>query len=160
MPQPNSPAVSDTRASRERMEKLAWLLDGAIPVPGTRFRFGLDSIIGLIPGVGDLVGLLLGAAILYEGARIGAPRPLMFRMLGNSVADALMGVVPVLGDVLDFAFRSNRRNAKLLMDHLDRIDEIPGPVHRGSQWLALFLAAGFVAASVALVWWVWTGLLS
>lgn len=159
MPPISNPATPDTRTTRARMEKLAWLLDGAIPVPGTRFRFGLDSIIGLIPGVGDVIGLALGAAILYEGVRIGAPRPLILKMLGNSVADALMGVVPVLGDVLDFAFRSNKRNARLLLDHLDQLDAVPSASSRGSKWLALLLVTGFVAASVGLVWWVWSQLL-
>lgn len=104
------------------MEKLAWLLDGAIPVPGTKFRFGLDSIIGLIPGVGDAIGLLLGAGILYESVRIGVPRALLGKMIGNAALDTLGGLVPGLGDLFDFAFRSNARNARLLMQHLDALD--------------------------------------
>lgn len=141
------------------MQKIAWVLDGAIPVPGTGFRFGLDSIIGLIPGIGDAIGLLLGAAILYEGVRIDAPRPLMLRMLRNSVLDALMGVVPVIGDVADFAFKSNKRNAQLLLDHLDSLDAVPAAPKRGQRLLALVLLVLFVAGGLSLLAWVWRLLL-
>lgn len=141
------------------MEKLAWVLDGAIPVPGTGFRFGLDSIIGLVPGVGDVVGLLLGAAILYEGVRIGAPRTLMVRMLRNSVLDAVMGVVPVVGDIADFAFKSNKRNARLLLDHLDTLEAEPAAAKRGTRLLALALLTLFVVGGIGLLVWAWSALL-
>jgi hypothetical protein len=141
------------------MEKLAWLLDGAIPVPGTKFRFGLDSIIGLIPGVGDAIGLLLGAGILYESVRIGVPRPLLVKMVGNAALDTLGGLVPGIGDLFDFAFRSNARNAKLLMQHLDALDAasrpVPAPASRGQRLLTLLLLAGFVVGAVALFVWIW-----
>lgn len=141
------------------MEKLAWVLDGAIPVPGTGFRFGVDSIIGLVPGVGDVVGLLLGAAILYEGVRIGAPRTLMVRMLRNSVLDAVMGVVPVIGDIADFAFKSNKRNARLLLDHLDTLEAEPAAAKRGTRLLALALLTLFVVGGIGLLVWAWSALL-
>lgn len=141
------------------MEKLAWVLDGAIPVPGTGFRFGVDSIIGLVPGVGDVVGLLLGAAILYEGVRIGAPRTLMVRMLRNSVLDAVMGVVPVVGDIADFAFKSNKRNARLLLDHLDTLEAEPAAAKRGTRLLALALLTLFVVGGIGLLVWAWSALL-
>ena len=141
------------------MEKLAWVLDGAIPVPGTCFRFGVDSIIGLVPGVGDVVGLLLGAAILYEGVRIGAPRTLMVRMLRNSVLDAVMGVVPVIGDIADFAFKSNKRNARLLLDHLDTLEAEPAAAKRGTRLLALALLTLFVVGGIGLLVWAWSALL-
>ncbi|MGQ0696929.1 MAG: DUF4112 domain-containing protein [Panacagrimonas sp.] len=144
-----------TRATRERMEKLAWLLDGAVRIPGTKFRFGLDSIVGLIPGVGDVVGLGLGAAILYESVRVGAPRPLVMKMLRNSVLDALGGLVPVVGDVFDFAFKSNRRNAALLMEHLDRVEARHDAGSRRSAVLAILVVAVFLGTSIALIVWVW-----
>lgn len=141
------------------MEKLAWLLDGAIPVPGTKFRFGLDSIIGLIPGVGDVVGFGIGAVILYESVRIGTPRAIVGKMLGNSALDALGGLVPGLGDLFDFAFKSNRRNAKLLTEHLDRIESRAEIKQRGSKILALLMVATFLAAAGTLLWFVWSWLL-
>ena len=150
------------RVSRARMEKLAWLLDGFVRVPGTNFRFGLDSIIGLVPGVGDVVGLLLGATILYESVRAGAPRALLVRMLGNAATDALGGLVPVVGDLFDFAFKSNQRNARLLLEHLDRLEARPvvEAQRRGSALLALLLVAAFLAVTCGLLWWAWSWWLS
>lgn len=141
------------------MEKLAWLLDSAIPVPGTRFRFGLDSIIGLIPGVGDVAGFAIGAAILYESVRIGVPRAVVGKMLGNAALDALGGLVPGLGDLFDFAFKSNRRNARLLTEHLDRVEARTSSGTGGSKGLALLMAATFLAAAAGLLWLVWSVLL-
>lgn len=148
---------SRARVSRARMEKLAWWLDGLVRVPGTRWRFGLDSIIGLIPGVGDAVGLLLGATILYEGVRVGAPRSLIARMLGNSLADAIGGLVPVVGDLFDFAFKSNKLNAKLLTEHLDNVLETPAqaPV-RGSRLFAVLMVLLFLAAAIAPLYLFWS----
>ena len=157
------PDPTRARVSRARIEKLAWLLDGVIRVPGTRFRFGLDSIVGLVPGVGDVIGLLMGATILYESVRAGVPRALLARMVGNSAADALGGLVPVVGDLFDFAFKSNQRNARLLMEHLDRIEARPidaTPPRRGSALLALLLVAAFLVAACGLVWWAWSWWLS
>ncbi|MGH8516920.1 MAG: DUF4112 domain-containing protein [Panacagrimonas sp.] len=144
------------------MEKLAWLLDGLVRVPGTQWRFGLDSIIGLVPGVGDVVGLLLGATILYESIRVGAPRATIVRMVGNSAADALGGLIPGIGDLFDFAFKSNQRNARLLMEHLDQVEARPTlEAHpRGSLALALVLVAAFLGATIGLLWWVWSWWLS
>ncbi|MCC2658854.1 MAG: hypothetical protein K0Q76_3962 [Panacagrimonas sp.] len=144
------------------MEKMAWLLDGMLRVPGTRFRFGLDSIIGLVPGVGDVVGLLLGATILYESVRAGAPRALLVRMVGNAAADALGGLIPGIGDLFDFAFKSNQRNARLLMEHLDRVEARPAleAPRRGSAVPALLLVAGFLAATIGLLWLAWSWWLS
>lgn len=160
MPTPEAIAA-DTRATRARMEKLAWLLDGSIPVPGTKFRFGIEPLIGLIPGVGDALGLLLGAGILYESVRIGAPRSLLVKMLGNAGLDAVAGVVPGLGDLFDFVFKSNKRNALLLIEHLDRIDALPAASPpRGSKLLALLMATSFVGLAAALLWWVWSRLLT
>lgn len=159
---PSHPDAARAKVTRARMEKLAWLLDGAVPVPGTKFRFGLDSIIGLIPGIGDAVGLLLGAAILYESVRVGAPRATVAKMVGNSVVDTLGGLVPGIGDLFDFAFKSNKRNAALLMEHLDTVDALPAAEHagRGSRMLAVLLVGGFLAAAIGLLWWVWSWLLS
>ena len=158
------PALSRVRVSRTRIEKLAWLLDGAVRVPGTKLRFGLDSIIGLVPGVGDVVGLLLGAVILYESVRAGAPRATLLRMLVNAAADTLGGLIPGIGDLFDLAFKSNQRNARLLLEHLDRVDARPAAVdaapRHASTVLALLLVAGFLAATIGLLWWVWSWWLS
>lgn len=155
------PDAIRARVTRARMEKLAWLLDGALPVPGTKFRFGLDSIIGLIPGVGDAIGLLLGAAILYESVRVGAPRATLLKMVGNSVIDTVGGLVPGIGDIFDFAFKSNKRNAALLAEHLDSIDALPAPerARGGSRLLGVLLVVVFLGVAIGLLWWAWSWLL-
>ena len=98
----------------ERLDRLARILDSAVPIPGTDVKTGLDPLLGLIPGFGDGISSLLSGVILYESATLGAPKRVLLRMLGNVVIDALVGAVPILGDVFDFAFRANRRNIQLL----------------------------------------------
>jgi hypothetical protein len=156
----DAPDLQRVRVARTRMEKLAWLLDGSLRVPGTRLRFGLDSIIGLIPGVGDVAGLLLGGAILYESLRVGAPRELITRMLGNSAADAIGGLIPGVGDLFDFAFKSNARNVRLLMAHLDEVEQRAAPATRGTSLLSVLMVVAFLALAIAGVVWVWHAWLS
>jgi len=120
------PAVAArARDVRRRAERLSRLLDSAIAIPGTRFRIGLDALIGLIPGIGDALGVIIGAWFLLEGARAGAPPALLARMIGNLLVDLLAGFVPVVGDIADAWFKANRRNARLLGEHLDRLEGRP-----------------------------------
>src|SRR3546814_1348858 len=89
-----------------------------IGVPGTRWQIGIEALIGLIPGVGDLAGALLGGWLVVEAMRLRAPGRLLAKMIGNVLFDALLGIVPVLGDLADFVFKSNRSNLQLLDAHL------------------------------------------
>ena len=91
-------------------------------VPGTNIRFGLDALIGLVPGIGDAVTTLLSLYIVREARALGAPRLLIARMLANVALDGVVGAVPVAGDLFDVAFRANRRNVALLRQHLDRAE--------------------------------------
>ena len=110
-----------TRAERiARLETLANLLDTAILIPGTNIRFGADAIIGLVPGLGDLVTTALSLYIVREAGALGAPRHLVLRMLGNVAVDGILGVVPLAGDVLDVMWRANRRNMDLLRAWLQK----------------------------------------
>lgn len=120
------PRSTPAQAARARVERLARLYDGVVDLPIIGRRVGLDSLIGLIPGVGDFAGLLLGAHVLYEAQRAGAPKALLRTMLRNVATDAVLGVVPVLGDVFDFAYRSNLRNVKLLLRYLNEQERKPG----------------------------------
>jgi hypothetical protein len=121
------PAPTDSRRSAAvdearwaRLTRLARLFDSRFRVPGTDWRFGLDGLIGLIPGVGDAVGLLVALWILREGHRLGASKMTMLRMLGNIAADGVLGAVPLAGDLFDVAFKANRRNVDLLRRDLGR----------------------------------------
>ncbi len=111
------PSRSDTI---KRLDALATLMDSAFVVPGTRIRLGLDSIIGLVPGIGDLASALISSYIVWEARQLGVPRWKIARMVGNVAFDTTIGALPIVGDVLDVFSKSNRRNLKILRDHLDR----------------------------------------
>ena len=114
-------ARSATRAERiARIDRLATLLDARFAIPFTKFRFGADSLIGLAPGVGDAITTALALYIVYEAHRLGAPKTVLARMLGNVAIDGMVGIVPVAGDVFDVMFRANRRNVRILREHLER----------------------------------------
>lgn len=122
MPSISSPAA-DTAARLERLEYLANLLDSRFTLPGTGFRFGWDSLLGLVPGLGDLVTVGPAAWTLVEAWRLGARKRVLARMGVNTAADLVVGSIPLLGDLFDAAFKSNRRNVALLRHELTR----PGP---------------------------------
>jgi hypothetical protein len=110
-----------SRAERiARIDGLATLLDTAILIPGTNIRFGLDALIGLVPGIGDAVTTAMSLYIVHEAHQLGAPASVIARMLANVALDGVVGAVPVVGDAFDVMWRSNRRNMRLLYDWLDR----------------------------------------
>ena len=97
-----------------RVESLSRILDSRFRIPVTNVRFGWDSIVGLIPGVGDTLMVLPQLYLVYEARRLGLGKRTLARMLGNILVDWIVGSVPVLGDVFDVAFKSNRRNASIV----------------------------------------------
>src|SRR5262249_12548481 len=105
-----------------RLDALASFMDSAIIVPGTNIRFGADALIGLIPGIGDLVTAGVASLIILEARRMGAPTHIVARMIGNVAIDGLVGAIPVVGDLFDVAFRANLRNMRLLRKHFDRVE--------------------------------------
>jgi hypothetical protein len=116
-------AVGDTlsrEAALGRLARLANLLDARWGIPGTRFRIGLDGLIGLVPGVGDAAGLILSLYLVGEAWRLGVPASLLARMLVNVGLDSAVGAVPLVGDIFDIAFKANRRNVGLLRRHMER----------------------------------------
>ncbi|MEQ8964949.1 MAG: DUF4112 domain-containing protein [Azospirillaceae bacterium] len=104
----------------DRLAAIAHLLDDAFRIPGTGLRFGLDGLVGLVPVGGDLLAAGVSAAIVLWAWRLGAPVPLVARMLGNVVLDGAIGTIPVAGDLFDFGFKANRRNVALLRRYLER----------------------------------------
>lgn len=99
------------------VERLVELTELRYRVPGTDLRFGLDAVIGLIPGIGDFLGMLLGLAVVLEGVRHRIPRTVLVRMLFNIWIDGVVGSIPLIGDAWDFWFKANRRNLRLLQKY-------------------------------------------
>ena len=112
-------SAEDLRARVARLDRLSRLLDIAFVVPGTRIRFGVDALLGLIPFVGNGAAVALSSLIVIEAARIGVPAMLLARMVANLAVEGLIGTVPVAGDVFDVFWRANRRNLALLCRHLE-----------------------------------------
>lgn len=130
-------------ANISTVQQLARLLDAAVRIPGTNVRFGLDALLGLIPGAGDIAGGLLSSFIIMKAADLGAPRSVLARMVMNVAIDSIVGAVPILGDIFDVGWKSNTRNAALL----ERYAAAPAPTRRASRWTV----AGAVAAVLLIV---------
>src|SRR5688572_10077392 len=151
-------AVPSTEAARRlgRLRSLAWFLDRSIPIG--KWRIGVDPLIGLLPGAGDWIGALLSIYVLYEGARLGLPLGVLGRMSGNILVETIVGAVPVLGHLFDFAWQANTRNLALIEAHYR-----PGMRARGLRklWLALLMFTLVVlAVSGALIYFAIKGLLA
>ncbi|MET0291879.1 MAG: DUF4112 domain-containing protein [Steroidobacteraceae bacterium] len=136
---------------------LAFLLDRAFRVPGTNWRFGLDALIGLVPGLGDVIGSMIGGYSIWIARQLGAPSSIQLRMALNLAIDGLVGLVPLLGDAFDFAFKAHTRNQALLTNWLER----PHSTHRSSLGVLVgvgVLLLGICAAGawllIAAVQWI------
>lgn len=130
-----------------RLRRIGWLLDSSIPIPGTRYTLGVDQIVGLVPGLGDLLGGVFSLYIVVEAARMGVPRGLLARMGWNVAVDTLVGEVPILGDLFDIAFKANIRNLALLDGYLER----PVEVRRASRRYAAVIVVGLVLLTTGAV---------
>ena len=144
--------------SLQRLRKISHLLDNAIPIPGTKYRFGLDPILGLLPGGGDTLGGLMSVYIVFEGMRMGVPAETVGRMGFNIVLDLLTGTVPVLGDLFDVGWKANSRNVALLEQHM----AAPAPSRTSDRVFAAVvivaltaLVVGMAALSLWLVTVLW-----
>jgi hypothetical protein len=147
----------DVRQRFEALRKLQHLLDNAFRVPGTRFRFGWDPVIGLVPWLGDALTAALSCVMVVQAHHMRVPRVVQLRMLGNIAIDLAVGAVPLVGDVADVFWKSNAKNMALLERHAR-----DGQSARASDWL---FAAGLVTAVVAMalvplvvVYWVYRSL--
>lgn len=142
---------------RTSLSRLAWVLDQALPIPGTRQRIGLDAILGLIPGVGDTIGAVLSTYIIVEAARRGASVWTVARMLANVAVETLVGAVPILGDLFDVVWKANVRNLALLGDALaaERPARDPQGVLRLAMVLIVVTMTALLAAALLATAAIW-----
>jgi len=148
--------MSDARA---RLNRLAWLLDSSIPIPGTPFSVGVDALIGLFPFVGDLVGVLLSGYIVKEAAALGVSKSVLARMALNVAVEGLVGMIPLAGDLFDAAFKANQRNVRLLNAYLDqplRTRRASRAFMLGLGLILLLLFTALLLTGALLARWIWS----
>jgi hypothetical protein len=114
------PLGTDHVSVRRRIEAMEQLLENSFTIPGVNYRIGLDSIVGLVPVVGDFVTAAMGMWIVWEAKNLGLPKWKLWRMTGNVALDTVVGAVPLVGDAIDFVFKSNTRNLRIVKRHLDK----------------------------------------
>lgn len=147
-------------SSMRNLDLLARLMDSQFKIPGTNIRFGIDALIGLIPGAGDFAGFLVSGYMVIILARNGASGFVLARMVLNILIDAIIGSIPVLGDIFDFAFKANQRNMQLMHEHYNE------GRHRGSAWkliipvliILLLLIAGLIWVGYKISMWLFHSL--
>ncbi len=141
-------AVNTTeKKGLKQVDVLAKLMDAQFRVPGTEIRFGLDAIIGLIPGVGDLSTLAVSGYMLTIMAKNGASGFLLARMVLNVLIDAIVGSIPIIGDLFDVAFKANMRNLRLMKEHY-----VEGR-HKGGAWKVIVPVLLFLTLFIGAIIW-------
>ncbi len=113
-------AHEEIEATLARLEALAKVMDSAFLLPGTNVRMGFDALLGIIPVIGDLIGQAISSYLIWEAKRLGVSRFTLWRMIGNSAIDTVVGFIPFVGDAFDVVFRSNTKNLALLRSHLEK----------------------------------------
>jgi uncharacterized protein DUF4112 len=144
----------EARGQRElaRLRALALLFDQAFAIPGTRWRFGFDALFGLVPGLGDLIGALVAVYALHVARTLRASRAVQLRMLGNVALDALVGTLPLVGDVFDFVFKAQTRNLALLESWVASPEATERRSRRGLLLVPLAVLTVFATLTVLGVW--------
>jgi hypothetical protein len=142
----------DDRRGLEVFRRWARIFDSAFRIPGTNIRFGIDPIIGLVPGIGDLASPVLSLFMIWHGTRLGVPKVVLVRMVFNALIDGLSGVVPVAGDLFDFGWKATEWNLALLERHA-----MPGQRATSFDYLFVILCSVVVIAvavlPILLIWW-------
>jgi len=148
--------MSEEKIQRSINEDIKWIdlvtdwMDNKIRIPGTKIRFGLDFLIGLVPYVGDIASFAISGLLLAGMARHGASGMLIIKMIGNVLLDVIVGTIPILGDLFDLHYRANWRNLKLFEEFYEEGE------HQGSGWWVVFLVlAIFTALLLLLIYVVW-----
>lgn len=147
------PTEAQQRETLRRLEKFSRFTDSSIGIPFTRFKIGVDAIIGLLPGVGDMIGLVLSTYVLLEAQRVGASREVKLRMLRNMGIDFLGGLLPVVGDAFDAIYKANTRNTLLLKRYLEEqlAVEPPPPPFPWKMLIGLSILFAVITGGLTLI---------
>lgn len=129
------------------VDQLSDLMDSRFQLPGTRFRFGLDPILGLIPGIGDAVSLAVSGLLISYMYRHGASGKALVKMIGNVLLDAIIGSIPILGSIFDFAYKANERNIRIMKEHYHE------GKHQGSGKGILIIVGVLIFVFIGLIIW-------
>jgi hypothetical protein len=145
-------------AKLQKLRKISDLWDRSLSVPGTNFKVGLESLVGLLPVGGDVIGILLSVYILFQAIQFRLPPSILFRMLFNILLDGVVGSVPIVGDIFDTTWKANTKNVNLLEAHIRE----PIKSQKTNKWflLAFFgaialVVVSLISISILLVWLVW-----
>jgi len=126
----------------ELLRRWARVFDSAFRVPGTQIRFGIDPILGLVPGIGDLASPVLSLFMIWQGARMRVPKVVLARMVFNALIDAIVGVVPFVGDLFDFGWKATAWNLALLEKHA-----MPGQRATSGDYVFVILCSAVLIAA-------------
>lgn len=140
---------------KSRKEKLANLMDNRFTIPGTDIRFGIDPLIGLLPGIGDWIGGVISLYFPIYAALLGAKASVLYRMFFNILVDIIIGAIPLLGEIFDVAWKSNLRNARLI----EELEQYPDELATESRWMLwglLIIFIGVILGILALIGWIIT----
>jgi len=144
------PQDAETQAVLERLRRLSYTLDNAFTVPVINYRVGWDAIIGLVPGIGDAITLLPSGYLIYQAHQLGTPQPLLIRMMVNVGLEALIGTIPLIGDIFDAVWKANARNLAMLERHLGT-----SSTEKSSNAGPILMLGTLVFISGGVVWAFW-----
>jgi hypothetical protein len=155
--QVNRGGPGDSREERgrhalRRLRAITVLFDQAFAIPGTKWRFGIDALFGLVPGLGDIAGAIVAVYALHVARALGAPQAVQIRMLGNIALDALVGTVPIIGDLFDFAFKAQTRNLALLDAYLATPHRTARRSRHGLFFISIAIAVVFATLTALGIW--------
>jgi hypothetical protein len=136
----------------DRLRKLTLLMDQAFGVPGTKWRFGLDALFGLVPGLGDIAGGVIAVYALHVARQLRAPGAIQLHILMNIAIDATVGTIPLIGDLFDFVFKAQTRNLALLDDWLQTPHEVTKRSKRGLLLVPLAIILVFATLTILGIW--------
>ena len=149
---PDSGREERGRLALEHLRTITLLSDQAFRVPGTRWRFGLDALIGLVPGLGDIFGALIAMFAMRVARKLNAPPVVQLHLLSNIALDALVGIVPILGDLFDFAFKAQTRNLALLDAWVASPERTARRSRRGLLLIPIAIITVFATLTALGVW--------